>query len=41
MKLRHGDVQRWLEGNVAWVEMPRPPFNYFDTPLVGSLADAY
>jgi enoyl-CoA hydratase/carnithine racemase len=41
MKTRYGDVQLRLEGNVAWVEMQRPPYNYFDAPLVGSLADAY
>jgi hypothetical protein len=41
MKLRYGDVQLWLEGNVVWVAMQRPPYNYFDAPLVGSRADAY
>jgi enoyl-CoA hydratase/carnithine racemase len=36
-----GDVHTKLHGHVALVEMQRPPYNYFDRELIGSLADAF
>ncbi|MBX9601028.1 MAG: enoyl-CoA hydratase/isomerase family protein [Bryobacteraceae bacterium] len=39
--LRFGDVAARLEGHVALVEMRRPPHNFFDHTLIGSIADAY
>jgi enoyl-CoA hydratase/carnithine racemase len=38
---RYGDVSVALDGNVALVEIHRPPHNYFDQQLVGELADAF
>lgn len=37
---RFGDVQLEQSGHVVVVEMQRPPYNFFDAALVGSLADA-
>lgn len=39
--LRFGDVSVTLTGNVAVVEMHRPPHNYFDHVLISHLADAF
>ena len=41
MKTRYGDVSVALEGHVAWVEMHRPPHNFFDRELIGNLGDAF
>jgi enoyl-CoA hydratase/carnithine racemase len=41
MQARYGDVEVRLEGHVAWVEIQRPPYNFFDANLIGALADAY
>ncbi len=41
MRTRYGDVEVRLEGHAAWVEIQRPPYNFFDANLIGSLADAY
>ena len=38
---RFGDVSVALDGHVAWVEMHRPPHNFFDRELIGNLADAW
>jgi enoyl-CoA hydratase/carnithine racemase len=38
---RFGDVTVRLEGHVALVELRRPPHNFFDHALIGSIADAY
>jgi enoyl-CoA hydratase/carnithine racemase len=38
---RYGDVSVALSGNVAEVEIHRPPHNFFDVALVRSLADAF
>jgi enoyl-CoA hydratase/carnithine racemase len=38
---RYGDVSVALEEHVAWVEMHRPPHNFFDRELIGNLADAF
>jgi enoyl-CoA hydratase/carnithine racemase len=37
---RYGDVSVALGGNVAEVELHRPPHNFLDVPLIRSLADA-
>lgn len=37
---RIGDVYIEQRGHVALVEMQRPPYNFFDHQLIGSLADA-
>jgi enoyl-CoA hydratase/carnithine racemase len=37
---RYGDVSVALRGNVAEVEIHRPPHNFLDVPLIHSLADA-
>ena len=37
---RYGDVSVALSGNVAEVEIHRPPHNFLDVELIGSLADA-
>jgi enoyl-CoA hydratase/carnithine racemase len=37
---RYGDVSVALSGNVAEVEIHRPPHNFLDVPLIRSLADA-
>ncbi len=37
---RYGDVSVALRGNVAEVEIHRPPHNFLDVPLIRSLADA-
>lgn len=36
-----GDVQLQPAGHVTVVEMQRPPFNFFDAQLIGSIADAF
>lgn len=41
MNERLGDVQLTLAGHIATLEIQRPPYNYFDAALIGSLADAY
>jgi enoyl-CoA hydratase/carnithine racemase len=41
MKKQFGDVGLQAKGNVTLVEIQRPPYNFFDAALVGSLADAY
>ncbi|MBI3759116.1 MAG: enoyl-CoA hydratase/isomerase family protein [Deltaproteobacteria bacterium] len=38
---RYGDVSVSLDGHVALVEIHRPPHNFFDEPLIASLADAF
>jgi enoyl-CoA hydratase/carnithine racemase len=38
---QYGDVTVALDGHVAWVEMHRPPHNFFDHQLIGNLADAF
>jgi len=38
---RYGDVSVALKAHVAWVEIHRPPHNFFDQQLIASLADAY
>ena len=37
---RFGDVELQFTGHVAVLEMQRPPFNFFDAALIGSIADA-
>jgi enoyl-CoA hydratase/carnithine racemase len=41
MANRYGDVSVTLEDHVAWVEIHRPPHNFFDHQLVKDLADAF
>ena len=41
MKTQFGDIGLRAKGHVTLVEMQRPPYNFFDAVLVGSLADAY
>ncbi len=41
MKARYGDVSVALDGHIGWVEMHRPPHNFFDRELIGHLADAF
>ncbi|MAT94289.1 MAG: enoyl-CoA hydratase/isomerase family protein [Halioglobus sp.] len=41
MKKKFGDIGLRAKGHVTLVEMQRPPYNFFDAELVGSLADAY
>jgi enoyl-CoA hydratase/carnithine racemase len=36
-----GDVELQPAGHVTVVEMQRPPFNFFDAELIGSIADAF
>jgi enoyl-CoA hydratase/carnithine racemase len=36
-----GDVQLQQFGHVTVAEMQRPPFNFFDAQLIGSIADAF
>ena len=38
---KYGDVSVILEEHVAWVEIHRPPHNFFDHQLVKDLADAF
>lgn len=38
---KYGDVSVILEGHVAWVEMHRPPHNFFDHQLLQDLANAF
>jgi enoyl-CoA hydratase/carnithine racemase len=38
---RYGDVSVALEAHIAWVEIHRPPHNFFDRELIASLADAF
>ena len=38
---RYGDITVALDGHVAWVEIHRPPHNYFDPQLVADLASAF
>lgn len=37
---RFGDVQLEQVGHVTVVELQRPPYNFFDAELIGSIADA-
>ena len=37
---RFGDVQLEQVGHVTVVELQRPPYNFFDAALIGSIADA-
>lgn len=39
--VKHGDVSVDLKEHVAWVEIHRPPHNFFDHQLVKDLADAF
>ncbi len=39
--LKYGDVSVRLDGNVALVEIHRPPHNYFDAQLIQDLAEAF
>ena len=39
--LQFGDVSLQLDGQVALVEIQRPPHNYFDAQLIQDLADAF
>jgi enoyl-CoA hydratase/carnithine racemase len=41
MPIRYGDVSVTLENHLAWVEIHRPPHNFFDHQLVKDLADAF
>ncbi|MCP5129773.1 MAG: enoyl-CoA hydratase/isomerase family protein [Pseudomonadales bacterium] len=38
---RFGDVELQTLGHVTVVEMQRPPYNFFDAALIGSVADAF
>jgi enoyl-CoA hydratase/carnithine racemase len=38
---RYGDASVALDGHVAWVEIHRPPHNFFDYQLISDLADAF
>ncbi len=38
---RYGDASLALDGHVAWVEIHRPPHNFFDYQLIADLADAF
>jgi enoyl-CoA hydratase/carnithine racemase len=39
--VKHGDVSVDVKEYVAWVEMHRPPHNFFDHQLLKDLADAF
>ncbi len=39
--VKYGDISVTLEEYVAWVEIHRPPHNFFDHQLVKDLADAF
>lgn len=39
--VQYGDVSVRLDGNVALVEIHRPPHNYFDAKLIQDLAEAF
>ena len=39
--LQFGDVSVQLEGNVAQIEIHRPPHNYFDATLIEDLANSF
>src|SRR5713101_8779166 len=39
--LKYGDVSVQLDGNVALIEIHRPPHNYFDAQLIQDLAEAF
>lgn len=41
MANRFGDISVILDGHVAWVEIHRPPHNFFDHQLLKDLADAF
>lgn len=41
MVTSYGDVSVAVENHVAWVEMHRPPHNFFDYELVKNLAEAF
>lgn len=41
MKDRFGDITVAVMAHVAWVEIRRPPHNFFDVGLVTSLADVF
>ena len=38
---KYGDVSVTLDGNVATLEIHRPPHNFFDFNLIRNLADAF
>lgn len=38
---KYGDTSVRLDGNVAQVEIHRPPHNFFDVDLIRNLADAF
>jgi enoyl-CoA hydratase/carnithine racemase len=38
---RYGDISVTLDAHVAWVEIHRPPNNFFDAQLIENIADAY
>jgi len=37
---RYGDVSVALDGHIGWVEIHRPPNNFFDAQLIANVADA-
>ena len=39
--VKYGDVSVQLDGNVALIEIHRPPHNYFDAQLIQDLAEAF
>src|SRR5271157_5922825 len=39
--MRYGDVSVEMKGNVAEVEIRRPPHNFFDVQLIHDLAEAF
>jgi enoyl-CoA hydratase/carnithine racemase len=39
--IQYGDVSVRLDGNIALIEIHRPPHNYFDAKLIEDLADAF
>ena len=39
--LKYGDVSVRMDGNVALIEIHRPPHNYFDAQLIQDLAEAF
>jgi enoyl-CoA hydratase/carnithine racemase len=41
MAIQYGDVSVTLDEHIAWVEIHRPPHNFFDHQLVKDLADAF
>jgi enoyl-CoA hydratase/carnithine racemase len=37
----YADIAVTVDGNVATVEIQRPPHNFFDFSLIGQIADAF